>query len=239
MRIRPSLLLPAACLALLGGCELFYGVGKFTGLIQPPKFVLRPDAIPEDFKLAVDVHDVAEPATDYVFTFERSGKSVYEVTIRKPARKAASGKFEVAEDQIRTLWKAISEARFDELPLRFPDEGDGPDKADGVQKYYVFADGTERRVETHFQKNPNLELIRKAVVSVVPPDVMTASHSPNQAPPRPKEYVGDVTTKLFHLPGCPRLKDVSANDRRPFGDKFQAYDYQFQPCPECKPDKTR
>lgn len=233
MKLR-SLLGLALCLAAAGGCEIYHAVGKFTGVISPPKFVVRPD-IPQDFTLSLEVVDADNPKTDYVLMFSRTGKASFDVRVRAPERKAHAGQFEVSEDQIQSLWKAVQEARFDELSNRYPSDGEGKDKGNGVQKFYVFADNTEHRVEADWQLVPGLEIIRKAAVGVTPPEIMNATGAPGRQKAPPKEFVGDATTHLFHLPDCPKLKDVPPANRVAFPTSQTALDFQYTPCPECKP----
>jgi hypothetical protein len=179
MRNRIAFLL-LACAALAPGCSLYYGGAKFLGLMHPTPFAVRPDVIPTDFKLSVDVHDVADPPVDYVLAFDRSGHATADVVVRAPRRKQQSSPFEIGEDQLKSLWAAVADARFDELETRYPNDGDGPDKKSGEQFYYVYADGQDHRVELHYQANSDLEKIRKAAVAVVPREVMTATGAPGE-----------------------------------------------------------
>jgi hypothetical protein len=234
-----SFVLLLACAVAAPGCSIYYGGAKFLGLMHSPPFVVRRDAIPEDFQLSIDVHDVAEPPIDYLLVFDRSGKATADVVVRAPRRKQQSSPFEITEDQLKSLWAAVADARFDELATRYPDDGDGADKKNGVQLFYVFADKTDRRVELHFQVNADLEKIRKAAVAVVPREVMTASGAPGEPGARPKEFIVDATTHLIHLPTCPKLKDVPPANRRPFSSCYEALNFQNQPCPECKPQNTK
>jgi hypothetical protein len=236
MRLRsaPLLVLLALVLALLGGCQVFYTVTKFTGLKSARKFALT-EEIPADLVLSLEVRDVANPKTNYTLIFSRSGKCSFEVQVVAPERRAHAGQFEITEDQVQSLWKAVRDARFDELETRYPDDGEGPDKGNGVQKYYVFADNTEHRVESVFQLVPALETIRKAALAVTPQEVMNATGAPGRKKAPPKEYVGDSTTHHFHLPTCPRLKDLPPANRVTFPAVQTALDYQFTPCPECDP----
>jgi hypothetical protein len=227
------------CCLAAGGCSLYYGIGKGLGLISPPPFDVNKE-LPEDFKLSVDVRDVADPPTDYVLEFDRSGKSTYDVTVRTPRRRQQSGPFEITEEQIKALWKAVAAAKFDTLEPRYPEEGEGAEKAKGVQKYYVFADKTEHRVESHFQSNEALESIRKVAVAMVPPDAMKAVAAiMGGSGDKPKEYIADMATHQFHLPDCPRLKDVPPANRQPFATQWDAVNYGFKPCPDCQPMKTK
>jgi hypothetical protein len=239
MRLRSALLLTLAALALgTPGCALYYGVGKFTGLISPEKFSTRTE-IPQDFRMGVGVRDATDPATDFDVSFDRSGRAMYDVTVRAPRRKHVEGTFEVTEDQLRSLWKAVADARFDELEPRYPSEGSGKDLKLGVQKYYVFADNTDHKVETHFTANAALDSIRQAVRAVIPQEVITASGAPGALKEAPKEFLADTAKRMFHRPDCTLLKDVPAEHREPFATSFDALDHGYQPCPECSPLNSR
>jgi hypothetical protein len=235
MRTTP-LLLVALCLVAAPSCTLYYNIGKFTGLITPREFDPNKE-VPEDFKLSIDIRDWVEPPTDYVLSYSRNGQAAYDITVRSPRRKHAEGAFEITEDQVRALWKAVATARFDKLDERYPDEGEGFHKKYGVQKYYVFADNTERRVSSHFQSNDALESVRRAAVGVAPAFIWELKANPGTSE-APKEYIADVATSLFHLPDCPRLTDVPPANRQPFATQWDAVNYKFKPCPECQPMKT-
>jgi len=237
MRTACALIL-LACLAA-PGCAVYYTTFKFLGLISPPAFDVNKE-LPEDFKLSVDVRDLADPPTDYVLEFDRSGKANYNVTVRSPRRRHQEGQFEITEDQIKTLWKTVAAAKFDVLDSNYPSKGEGDDKARGVQKYYVHAYNTERRVEAHYQANDALESIRKTAVSMVPPEDMKAVAAlVGVYGDKPKQFVADMATHLFHLPDCPRLKDVPPANRQAFATQWDAVNYSFQPCPDCQPMKTK
>jgi hypothetical protein len=238
MRRSVCVLLLLACLGS-GGCAVYYTTAKFLGLMGSPELDASKQ-LPEDFHLSVDVRDVADPPTDYVLEFDRSGKASYDVTVRAPRRKQQSGEFEISEEQIKLLWKTVATVKFDKLDHRYPGKGEGPDVPRGVQKYYVYASKTDFRVESHYQANDDLELIRKTAVAMVPPDAMKAAAANALLPgDKPKEFIADMGTRFFHLPDCPKLKDIPAANRQPFATTFEALNYGFQPCPECQPTKTR
>jgi len=240
MRSAFFLLLAVALLAA-PSCAVYYEVGKFTGLISPPVFTAK-GQMPDDFKVSIDVRDVADPPIDYVYTFGRDGKATYDVTVRSPRRREGEGQFEISEDQITALWRAVATAGFDKLDARYPKSGEGPDKPNGVQKYYVYGKGTEYRVESHFQTNAALDSIRKAVLSVVPKEIAEGKRAEGAAYAgggAPKEFVADMASKFFHRPDCPKLKDVPAANRQPFPTQWEAVNYGFKPCPECDPMRAK
>lgn len=238
MRIRwLPLFLLAVLAATLPACQVFYGIAKFTGLMSPPKFSARGE-IPQDFQLSVDTKDYANPPTDYTIVLERTGKVSYDVVVRTPHRREQQGTFEVTEEQVRGLWKAVAEAKFDELDERYPSSGVGKDKAQGVRKWFVRADGVERRVEAHYQTVPAMDSIRAAFIAVVPKDIMDA-HDAMVGKNTTGEFVGDTVTHLFHLPDCPALKDVPAQRQQRLKSQYEALDYNFQPCPDCSPLKAK
>ena len=240
MRNRPrlSIVLATLCLGCICGCTAATSLGKLTGIISAPRFEIGAQ-IPPDFQLAIDVRDGMEPSTDYQFDFDRSGKVGYVVVVRTPRRKEQEGTFEVTEEQVQSLWKALTEARFDEIEERYPAAGIGQDVKRGVQKFYVRADGTERRVEAHFQAVAALDRVRTAALAIVPPDVLKASGAPGSPKERPKEFIVDPATRRIHLPDCVKLKDVPAEKRQPFSSFLNALDYGNEPCPECRPQFTR
>jgi len=234
---RLSLVLVAALAVLGAGCNVVYPVLKFVGLKSPPKFSVRKE-IPQDFVFSVDTKDYSSPPTDYVIRMDRTGKVTYEIVVRTPRRREQSGTFEITEEQILSIWKAVAAAKFDELDERYPSSGEGPDKAMGVRKWYVLADGVERRVEAHYQVVPEMDPVRAAFLAVVPKDVMEA-HDAMVGVNRSGEFVGDTATHLFHLPDCPTLKDVPAQRQQRFTSQYDALNYNFQPCPDCSPLKAK
>jgi hypothetical protein len=240
MRMRNACaLLLLACVVAAPSCALYYGTGKFLGLISPPPFDVNMQ-LPDDFQLSLDVKAVADPPTDYVLTFDRSGRASYDVTVRTPRRKQQAGQFEITEEQIKTLWKTVAAAKFDTLEPNYPDKGEGPDKNRGVQKYYVYAAMTEHRVEARFQANESLEAIRKVAVSMAPPGALKAADVNTALPgDAPKEFVGDMASHQFHLPDCTKLKDVPPANRQAFATQWDAVNFNLKPCPECQPMKTR
>src|SRR5205823_214996 len=113
MRTRlPTFLALAAVLLLAPACPTLISGLKTVGIINPPKFVL-PNAMPSDFVLDVDVRDGLEPATDYILHFYRTGRAEYDVTVRMPRRRRVAGSFEITENQVLSLWKAVVAAKFD------------------------------------------------------------------------------------------------------------------------------
>jgi hypothetical protein len=238
MRFRLLPLVVLAALAAIGpGCQVYYGIAKPLGLMSPPKFSVRKE-IPQDFVFSVDTRDYSNPPTDYVISMERTGKVTYDVIVRTPHRREQQGTFEITEEQILSIWKAIAAAKFDELKERFPSSGDGPDKQMGVRKWYVRADGVERRVEAHYMVVPEMESIRAAFLAVVPKDVMDA-HDAMVGTNKTGEFVGDTATHLFHLPDCPTLKDVPEQRKQKFASQYDALNYNFQPCPDCSPLRAK
>lgn len=225
--------------ALLGGgCQVFYPIAKFTGLMGPKAFSTRMDTPPQDFQISVDTKDYSNPPTDYTILVERTGKVTYDIVVRKPRRRQQTGTFEITEDQILSLWKAVATAKFDELDERYPSSGSGPEKEKGVRKFFVRADGQERRVEAHQQSVPELESIRTAFLAVVPKDVMEA-HDSITGRNTAGELIGDQATHLFHLPDCPALKDVPEQRQERFSSQYDALNFNYQPCPDCSPLRTK
>ncbi len=233
------MLLLLGLLTATPGCALYYGIGKLTGLMGPKKFSTQAQTPPEDFKLGVKVRDLIEPPTDFEIVFERTGRATYDVVVRLPRRKQLAGAFEISEDQVVGLWRVVAEQKFDEMDERYPSSGEGREPKQGTQVYYVVADGTDHRVESVSLSVPELEKIRNAILNLVPKEIMSAGGAPGFVGAAPKEYLGDAATRLYHLPGCPQMKDVPPDRRRQYATSFQALDFGYQPCLECKPDRTR
>jgi hypothetical protein len=232
-----SLLVLAALAAVLPACNVWYGIAKPIGLMSPKKFSARGE-IPQDFQFSVDTKDFADPPTDYVIVVERTGKVTYDIVVRSPRRREQSGTFELTEEQVVGLWKSIAAAKFDELDERYPSKGEGKDKDMGVRKWFVRADGVERRVEAHYQTVPAMETVRAAFLAVVPKDVMEA-HDAMVGRNTSGEFMGDTATKIFHLPDCPALKDVPAQRQQKFTSQYDALNFGFQPCPDCSPLRAK
>jgi len=231
------LLVLAALAAVAPGCQVYYTVVKTVGLMGPKKFSSRGE-IPQDFVFGVDTKDYSNPPTDYTIRMERTGKVTYDIVVRIPRRREQEGTFEITEEQILSIWKAIAAAKFDELDQRYPSSGEGKDKEMGVRKWYVMADGVERRVEAHYQAVPEMDPVRAAFLAVVPKDVMEA-HDAMVGKNATGEFVGDTATHLFHLPDCPALKDVPEQRQQRFTSQYDALNYNFQPCPDCSPLRAK
>ena len=242
-RRTPTLLLAAALLAVsatLPGCTALNSLLKLTGLRSAPEFTLPepPAPLPPDFRLTVLVRDQAAPPLDYLLEFHRTGNVDYRVTVREPRRAEREGSFQVLENQVESLWDALLEVRFDELEDRYPDDGRGDDPDAGHQEVWVFANGLDRRVEADFERVEALEKVRRAALAVVPEHVLSArlDAAPGEAP---EHFVGDPATKRFHLPGCPALEGTPEPGRQPFGTKYDAVNFGFSPCPDCRPLDSR
>jgi hypothetical protein len=226
-----------AALALLagfalsaGGCNAWYAVTK---VFSTRDRLVTEGPVPPDFRIGIEARDVAEPPVDYKLWIDRSGKATYDVTVRQPRRRHVQGEFEVSDDQVVGLWNELVRLKFGELEDRYPSSGNGTELAAGAKSFYVFGNGTEATVETHYQSNEALEAIRAAVVATVPKEHMQARVANVQE--GPKSFVGDPQTRLFHTPDCPLLKDLPEERKRPLATWYEAVDYRFQPCPDCGP----
>jgi hypothetical protein len=238
MKTRPSAVLIALAALLLPGCPALTSAGKTLGIVRAPRLELAPDQpIAPDFVLAVSVKDAQDPATDWQVSFDRGGRVSYDVLVRAPYRRQQSGTFEVTEDQLLSLWREVLASNFDEIEPRYPLEGVGSDRTAGVQEYYVNANGADRRVEGHFTVPEPLHGLRRAVLAVVPAEVMAAKGS--SLAEAPKEYVGDTVTGIFHMPDCPQIKDVDSTRRRPFVSYYEAVNFRFTPCADCRPTQVK
>ncbi len=233
-----SLLALAVVLLAAPGCPAFTRLCKAVYICPTPEFEL-PEKIPPDFHLAIRVRDQQDPPADYQLQFDRTGKVRYEVTLRAPRRRQQQGEIEITEDQVLSLWKAVSSVRFDELSERYPDDGDGKDRKAGAQRYYVVADGMDKAVEAVFERPAELETIRKAALAVLPQSVLLAEGGPEAPADSPDQFVGDTADHKFHLPTCPLLEKVPSDRRQPFGSKYDAINFGFDPCTECRPLSTR
>jgi hypothetical protein len=47
--------------------------------------------------------------------------------------------------------------------------------------------------------------------------------------------IGVATTRMFHLPDCPSLKDVPTSEQIRFTSPFDAVDAGYTPCRSCNP----
>jgi hypothetical protein len=239
--MRPRLLALLAFVLLaaaLPACQGITDVGKFVGLVRPPRFVLPPN-MPEDFQVVISVHDRVDPSIDYDVSYDRSGRVSYTVLSRAPRRQQISGDLEITENQVITLWKAVVAAKFDQIDARYPTSGDGKDKGAGIQRIFVKADGLDRTVETRFQKQAVVDTLRLQALELLPREVVTGASRVGAGDAQPREFIGDVATRLFHTPDCALLKDVPAQRRQPFATHWDALNFNFEPCRECRPVQDR
>ena len=229
MRLASIALLVAIALGA-GGCNAWYAVISIFKTRDRPNIE---GPIPTDFQIGIEAHDVAQPPVDYKLTIERSGKGYYEVTVRQPRRRHVEGEFEVSEDQVVGIWNELVKRKFGDLDDSYPSSGNGTDLAAGTKSIRVFAGGAEMTVQTRYETNEVVEAVRAAVVGAFPRETMEARLSGvNEGP---KSFVGDTQTMTFHTPDCPLLKDLPADRRRPLATWYDALDYRFQPCPDCRP----
>jgi hypothetical protein len=232
MRIRfASLALCAGLLLGTGGCNLYYG---FLSIFKTRERPVVEGPIPPDFQIGIVVKDLADPPIDYKLAIERSGKGTYEVTVRQPRRRHVEGDFEVSEDQVVGIWEKLVKLKFGSLDDRYPSSGNGNDIAAGTNSVRVFAGGAEMTVETSYQVNETIDAVRAAVIGAFPPETMKALRS-MELDGGPKRFVGDTQTKLVHTPDCPALKELPEERRRPLASWYEAMDFRYQPCPDCRP----
>ena len=228
-RIAPFALLAVLALSA-GGCNAYYAITK---IFTTRDRVKTEGPIPPDFRIGIEVRDVADPPVDYKVWIERSGKATYDVTVRQPRRRHAEGEFEVSDDQVVGLWNELVRQKFGDLSERYPSSGNGTELAAGAKSFRVSGNDAEMTVETFYESNPQLEAIRAAVVATVPKELMQARAA--GGPEGPRSFIGDTKAMVFHAPDCPLLKDVPEDRRRPLASWYDALDYRFQPCPDCHP----
>ena len=109
MRIRPLfalLLVALLALAFAPGCGVYQWFVKTTGIVSPPELDTSGE-LPPDFRCSVAARDMADPPVDYTFEFDRTGRAKYEVTVRVPRRSQSVGEFEITEDKVVGIWKAL------------------------------------------------------------------------------------------------------------------------------------
>lgn len=231
MRLRlAAIALLVTLLLSTGGCGLYYGI---IGIFKTRERVKTEGPIPPDFFIGIEVHDVADPPIDFKLSVDRSGKGTYDVTVRQPRRRHAEGELEVSEDQVVGIWNELVKRKFGELDLRFPSSGDGQDTPAGATRIRLSAGGAEMTVQTFYERNEAVEAVRAVIAGAFPKEVIEAQARRTEV--GPKSFVGDTQTKLFHTPDCPALKDLPEERRRPLATWYDALDFRFQPCPECRP----
>lgn len=231
LALKRRLLHVAALIAAfaLPGCPAFTnGVLKPLGLVSPPTIEMT-EAVPQDFEFRLHIVDQTTPAADYLITVRRSGKCDYRVTTRLPKRRVNEGTFDILDNQVNALWKAAREAQFGTMEERWPSEGEGPDKALGVQAFALRAYDLTKEVRTHFQRVPALEGLRGLVIAMLPETAVRDTGPAPAAVGKSKQIVGDLQTKLFYPADDPRLKDVPADRRQPFPTWYDAVNYGFSP----------
>lgn len=239
MRTKPAsrmllvapLLLAAA--ASLGGCRAITVVCRAFGGCEARTQELG-DVMAPDFSIVVKVENQMDPPADYLVTLRRDGTGEYRVVRRAPTREESSGKVHVLEGKLQQIWDAVRAAEYHMRPERTPDEGDGVDKAVGIQSFSVNANEFPKQVQLVYSADPALAKIRQLVLSTLPAEVFAATSKKNDALAS-TEVIGDTQTKRFYAPSSPLLKDVPANRRQSFPTYFAAYDFGYQPGPDWRP----
>lgn len=219
-----------AAVLTLPGCPAFTSMMKGVGLQSRDTLVMG-EVIADDFELRVNVQGQAEPAADYLLVFRRNGTCDYKVALRAPRRQENQGSFEIFEGDIQALWKTIRDANFAELDRRYPSDGDGPDKALGLQAYSVTSNRNSREVQTSLQRVPELEAIRTKALSLLPAKALAVTGSGDPAVGKSLKIVGDMQTRVFYAEDDPRLASVPPERRQPFPSWYDALNYGFSPAP--------
>ena len=226
-----SLALLAALALSAGGCNLYYGVIKIFSTRDRAKIE---GPVPDDLRVGIEVSGIADPPVDYKLTVDRSGAGTFNVTVRAPRRRHVEGEIEISDDQVVRIWNEMVKHNFGDMDDRYPSSGDGTNVGAGTQRFYVFANGAEMTIQGFHETNETLDAVRTAIAAAFPKETLKARAAAQEAESS-KGFVGDTQTKLFHTPDCPLLKDTPEERRRTLASWYDALDYRFQPCPECRP----
>ena len=225
---------PALAVALLAAATLLPGCPAWTRFCKTIGLCSRavpdlPEVAPPDFQFVLHGDNLKDPPRNYLLRIERNGQAEYEITVREPQRLEKRGRFEVTEDGISRLWDAIRAAGYNELPARFPGEGEGPDLNRGIQRYSVRWLDYPKEVQTHYLYEERVEQIRAAALSLVPEYVFAGLPS---NPGSTGIVIGDTETKRFYDPGSPLLKEVPEDRRRQFSSWHEAVNFDYYPAPD-------
>jgi hypothetical protein len=233
--LRPARLRAAALVALAlsatavaPGCTFFRSAGRTLGLISAPQLELT-ESVPPDFELVVKVTDQLDPAADYTIWIRRNGKCDYRAEVRYPRRRVSEGPFEILENQVQDVWDLIRQAAYTGMEERYPDSGEGSDRALGVQAYSVRGNDLHKEVQAHFMRVPELEAVRTLVLSYLPPKALADTGRGDPSVGKSKEIIGDMKTKIFYPADDKRLDDVPMDRRQPFRSWQDALNYDYRP----------
>jgi hypothetical protein len=195
-----------------------------------------PSVMPSDFVFATSAERVPEPPVDFTVQFDAAtGTARYDRTVRAPRRVQSDGSFDVTDAQLQTLFDALHAAAFADLATEYSAEPGAEEKHVGIRSFYVFAAGSEKRIEARYSTVSSLVQLLKTVYSVLPEDFLDPEKG--SGPQRPTElYLGTSETRLYHHPDCELLEDVDRAGLEKFRDRFEAADHQFHPCSTCNPD---
>ena len=222
------LLLLPLLLGVLPGCRMMTLACRGIGLCSADKQRLGP-VMSSDFAIVVKVEGQAEPAADYTVTLRRDGTGEFSVTRRASSHSTTTGKLSVLEGKLQQIWDAIAAAEYPSLPDRFPDEGDGPEKAAGIQRFNVHVNDFPKEVQLVFVTDERLTKIRRLVESTLPEKVFSQVSQARPDMTSSLQVIGDTLTKRFYAPESPALKEVPANRRQAFPTYFAALDFGYQP----------
>lgn len=157
---------PVLTLVLVTACSR---VTTCPGLEPPPPFVLG-ERMPEDFLIGLWTYDDSSPRTQLDVVVGADGHGNWRTWV--PATKTETARGEIRADtaRVESVWRSLVDAKFDTI-----DEGTtSPDVcsggASGIQRFAVWAGGTERYV-WRGRGAADVESIRRAVLEVVPAEV--------------------------------------------------------------------
>ena len=74
--------------------------------------------------------------------------------------------------------------------------------------------------------------------SFLPPMEPAVRHTPAPVvkhPPRPRGFVEDTRTGIFHREGCPRIREIPPACREYYADPWEAINHHCSPCGYCEP----
>jgi len=175
---------------------------------------------------------------DYVLKIERDGRTTYEATIRSPRRRRFEGEITLVEDQIVRLYKAVQDARYDQLDMQYAaEDGAASRRENGERIFYVRAGDLDKRIDANYVTVPELDRLQESILAELPSKLLTDSDAgiPEDTP---GAFVADKVNKVFHRPGCDMVGRIGASDRESYETPFDALNFGYHPCEICRPLDT-
>jgi hypothetical protein len=190
----------------------------------------HPTEIPEvregGFAVNLTSNAYPSPAPDVLAKIWGDGSGSYTLRFKDPHPGQAQGTFNLTSTQIDEVYAAIRDAEFFKLDADYI--ADPPLPGRGVDIVSVTASGTTVQVRSEYAEVPGLDLVRTAVMKVIPPEAYSGQGIGIGAKQR---FVVDKNSKRIHAEDSPEAEEIAEENRIYFDSYYQALDAGYHPAP--------